>query len=133
MGDSKNKGNRKNSGANVRFTEIEDGGPRNSAISTDRADVGSEENGVNLCRAVSFNIENNLRPIGTRGGPWGEKPNNGRSCVIDTCFIFGAMCSFNSTRRYKGYLEVTSPQIPNIHRARGAIKIWFRNSRFGRF
>ena len=37
----------KNSGANVRFAEIGDGGPRNSAIATTRGNSVSEENDAN--------------------------------------------------------------------------------------
>ena len=60
----KTKGKCKNSGASVRFAEIENGGPRNAVISTDQTGAVSEENEAHFGRSGSFNIENSFGTCG---------------------------------------------------------------------
>ena len=65
--DGKNQGKGKNSGANVRFAEIENGDPRNAVLSADQTVAVSEET-YRIHRSGSINIENRHGPNGSAGG-----------------------------------------------------------------
>ena len=101
----------------MRFAEIEDDSPRNTAISHESRGDGFWWKWVEFYRSVSFNLETILGQSDWRKKPRGGNPNNDGSCIIDTCFNGGALCSFNWMYRYKNYLRATSPQIPKIHKS----------------
>ena len=46
---------------------------------------------------------------------WGQSKIDDRSCVPDTGFNCGALCSFNWMVRYSDYLAAIYPQIPKLH------------------
>ena len=89
--------------ASVRCAEIENGAPRNSALSTSQSEI-SEENGA------SFSDREVLISMTVfRQSEWGniilglDSAIGDRSCVIDTVFNGGALCSFNWARKYTRY------------------------------
>ena len=99
---SKNIGKCENYGANVRFAEIEDGNPRNTAISTARMETADGEKRIEFWQSGSFNLRNDFAPIWMERETMRGAPNNCWSCIIATCFNGGAMCGFNRMYRYGG-------------------------------
>ena len=125
---------RQKAGANVRFIEIEDGDPRNAAISTDQMETAAGENGVNFADREVLISKAILRRTDWRKKPCGEKPNNRDcACIIDTGFSGGALCSFNWMYRYEEHLRAINPKIPKMNKsAERRLKFVVCASRFGR-
>ena len=100
----------KNSATSVRFTDIGNGAPRNSALPTERAEMFSEENESNFAEREVFI---SIAVLGCGEINRGAGSNSvDCSCIVGSDFNGGALCSFSWSRRYKTYSMSIYPKMP---------------------